>query len=594
MMMMMIRRMLLQDLESQSTRRRTNRTTTRTTMTMTCWILCFWMMVMMMVGPTMVVVEATATTAATAAAEATLTVDNVDPATTTMETGTCTNPDSCNGDDGADAVEPDSMDDNDKLEESNANKAELEEEEEERDLEVDLDKDDYDDDDEDEDYDEEDEDDYDYYDEEDEDEEDEQYGIDFGVVQVIDGNDDEIAATMAKLLETENYMEELATTVDRFIYLRKECRNEEDLCSFWATLGECESNPDYMTDHCAPACQQCTKPTEGLGIDFGVAQALEGDASVDDLIKAKVKETEIYMLDTIWKEDFYTPVRNTCFNHENNCTLWAVLDECNEEDHVEYMQENCSPACGTCHKLHYDTRCAADPNDPHAWAPGDLNRMFERMVHDITHNNITHNNNNKKNNDTKTTQGQEEEQESVNNNSTDDGSSNQTTTRKPMEVTVLSRPSYIPGDDATTATYKIGPWVIYIDHFISEEEAKQLIYLGYEEGYEVSQGVGDVDEETGEFEDIVADSRTSTNAWCDEKCINDPLVQNVLTRMEQMTGIPTENSESLQLLKCTYINTYIVCVCVCFNHVVLNGYDMGPGLEFGLSELFWEMVDCSG
>lgn len=31
----------------------------------------------------------------------------------------------------------------------------------------------------------------------------------------------------------------------------------EELCSYWAVQGECESNPTYMQKNCAPACQTC-------------------------------------------------------------------------------------------------------------------------------------------------------------------------------------------------------------------------------------------------------------------------------------------------------------------------------------------------
>ena len=38
---------------------------------------------------------------------------------------------------------------------------------------------------------------------------------------------------------------------------RKECLNRNELCSFWAVIGECEANKSYMKIQCAPACQSC-------------------------------------------------------------------------------------------------------------------------------------------------------------------------------------------------------------------------------------------------------------------------------------------------------------------------------------------------
>lgn len=36
-----------------------------------------------------------------------------------------------------------------------------------------------------------------------------------------------------------------------------ECNNKEDLCAFWAAIGECEDNIAYMQTKCAPSCQSC-------------------------------------------------------------------------------------------------------------------------------------------------------------------------------------------------------------------------------------------------------------------------------------------------------------------------------------------------
>lgn len=36
-----------------------------------------------------------------------------------------------------------------------------------------------------------------------------------------------------------------------------ECTNREQLCAFWAAIGECEANKAYMKTKCAPSCQTC-------------------------------------------------------------------------------------------------------------------------------------------------------------------------------------------------------------------------------------------------------------------------------------------------------------------------------------------------
>lgn len=43
--------------------------------------------------------------------------------------------------------------------------------------------------------------------------------------------------------------------------------------------------------------------------------------------------------------------------------------------------------------------------------------------------------------------------------------------------------------------------------------------------------------------------RTSTNAWCQNECYNDPIAKRVMERVENITGIAETNSEWLQLLR---------------------------------------------
>ena len=53
----------------------------------------------------------------------------------------------------------------------------------------------------------------------------------------------------------------------------------------------------------------------------------------------------------------------------------------------------------------------------------------------------------------------------------------------------------------------------------------------------------------GTFQAKTSTTRTSRNAWCEGDCYKDELVQNVLQRIAELTGIPDINSEYLQLLQ---------------------------------------------
>jgi hypothetical protein len=97
-----------------------------------------------------------------------------------------------------------------------------------------------------------------------------------------------------------------------------------------------------------------------------------------------------------------------------------------------------------------------------------------------------------------------------------------------------------------------GPWVVTLDNFLSDEECDRLIKLGYDRGYERSKDVG-AKKFDGTFDSYENPKRTSTNAWCTKDCYDDPIVQNVTARLEDLTGIPRNNSEYWQLLR--YLET---------------------------------------
>jgi len=53
----------------------------------------------------------------------------------------------------------------------------------------------------------------------------------------------------------------------------------------------------------------------------------------------------------------------------------------------------------------------------------------------------------------------------------------------------------------------------------------------------------------GSFDAITQQDRTSHNAWCLDDCYENEMHQNVLRKVENITGIPGNNSEYWQLLQ---------------------------------------------
>lgn len=79
----------------------------------------------------------------------------------------------------------------------------------------------------------------------------------YGVSQeVTPGHKDE-----AKLKEIvanmSNYMEETVFKDPGHSKVKNDCKNRNKSCAFWALIGECDANPNFMTLQCAPSCQTC-------------------------------------------------------------------------------------------------------------------------------------------------------------------------------------------------------------------------------------------------------------------------------------------------------------------------------------------------
>ena len=60
----------------------------------------------------------------------------------------------------------------------------------------------------------------------------------------------------------------------------------------------------------------------------------------------------------------------------------------------------------------------------------------------------------------------------------------------------------------------------------------------------------------GETGRILSEGRTSSNAWCQGDCPKNPLVKQIVRKIEEVTGVPGVNYESFQVLK---VSTHLFC-----------------------------------
>ena len=295
------------------------------------------------------------------------------------------------------------------------------------------------------------------------------------------------------------------------------CVDDSESCEYWASVGECDSNPNYMQHYCKKSCDFChlqvatTNDNQKNYIEqekatsFGIRQRIDGARS--DEVVARLLESIAYMeSETVLQLDEST--RAKCQNQEELCTFWAVHGEC--ELNPNYMQLNCAPSCMTCHHDDPAPHCPGrDATAKPALYPGDLNKMFQRIVNQAPGNRtdvstITHNH-----------------------------------TMPNYTVQVHSQP--LTDADASTP-----PWVITLDDFLTEEECTIMIQLGFKHEYHRSNEVTD-----GEYDVIQSDYRTSENTWCTRShgCRNETIPARLHQRMADVLSIPPENCEDIQILK---------------------------------------------
>ena len=141
----------------------------------------------------------------------------------------------------------------------------------------------------------------------------------------------------------------------------------------------------------------------------------------------------------------------------------AALLRAECEKNPSYMKMKCAPSCRTCELIDISNRCPPLGDDVRpGLLPGELNAMFERIVRTAPGN------------------------QTAQNFAFDEGMPNYT-------VTVHSRPKPLDDDEEPIVSKKRDlvqpPWVITFENFISEEECKSLIDLGYKNEYKRSEDV---------------------------------------------------------------------------------------------------------
>merc|ERR1719384_771448 len=151
-----------------------------------------------------------------------------------------------------------------------------------------------------------------------------------------------------------------------------------------------------------------------------------------------------------------------------------------------FMIFSCPKSCGFCHLKNPDVRCTRHPDAKPAVGPGDVNKMFERLLTDFPQ----------------------------------------------YTPTVLSR----------------DPWLVVLNDVFTDEECAEMIKVGGA-NFQRSVDAGEMKGDNAQFEEIISDDRTSDNDWCTGSCWKNEIINGMAQKAENITLIPKENSEYFQVLK---------------------------------------------
>lgn len=80
---------------------------------------------------------------------------------------------------------------------------------------------------------------------------------DRGVRQRVDGSTDERAGVHEVIERMDRYFHDEVWSKPEYEHVRGRCQNVNELCAFWASVGECETNRWFMLSNCAAACRLC-------------------------------------------------------------------------------------------------------------------------------------------------------------------------------------------------------------------------------------------------------------------------------------------------------------------------------------------------
>jgi prolyl 4-hydroxylase len=265
------------------------------------------------------------------------------------------------------------------------------------------------------------------------------------------------------------------------------CGDTQDECVEWARSGRCAKNSYWMESNCKRSCGLCPKCSDADKSCGFWASAGECEKNPNWML---VNCPQACNVCGKFVEDLSKPASCQDKLDSMDCAVRKSHGDC--ENSPGWMTVFCGRTCGRCDLLSQGARCIPEVfNDTeyryeNALKKGDVTRVFTSVLQ-----------------------------------------------KYPQAEVILQPPK--------------GPWVIKLPNFVTELERSRILAHTLPK-VKRSTDQGEFNEE-GVQEQVVSSGRTSSNAWCQDACVSDPVVANLTERISKLVTVPVKNFESFQVLQ---------------------------------------------
>lgn len=331
------------------------------------------------------------------------------------------------------------------------------------------------------------------------------------------------------------------------------CKDDHEQCDFWASIGECRVNPNYMLDNCPKSCEECeafldsaddnvdTRNDHGSTHDIAMLNKL-GDLNViqeksfgENKIEKKNTFDHSQRMDEYKKALFQHPsttskTRKLCINELAKCAYYASLGLC--EQRVIFMLETCPLACMMCDKKEQFDKCVGMRH------PFDLPLFISDKEYEIFN----------------------QESESDDEEGVKTVDSFFQAKRDDSRWVVDHSAEYVNDP----IRYKNGDssWIVKLDNVVSAEECQSTIDIGNEVGWtDFSSEITDESHFVPGNDDNDKPKYSFKSAKCggtnaDMKCDDYSTISNIQKRISDLTQIPLAYFEPSEIIQFPESNGY--------------------------------------